>query len=388
MNTKRHESRTWLSWAWGVLLALASLPGCGGDVVAGPEVSDGGLEDDVGPGPDDAIAVDEGDVVDDDAVDPCPGHCGNGVQDCGETSVDCGAGCVACGPCCGGSCCPCEDGRSCVGGQDCLSKSCQGGICQPASCTDEIKNAQECGVDCGGSCPTPCATERIILDLFDGADICPGGCSRDVQGGLLETGSWTPLDGASRLVYDFGRAVDCGRLMVEVDNFDPWNQFQPRDLTDPYTEFISLFDGREDNPSDRFNHNSDYSQIDVVYPPACFDAGDPSCTPNYSRIKPNAGLLTACDWDSGRYCADCMQLGRTHYVFELRWTPQDLSLYIDDVEQTYYPYPVYPNPSCTFTCSPKTPELRYLYIGRPMMDWQGYLVGPRYHRVELEATLE
>jgi hypothetical protein len=381
--------------AW--LAALAALAGCDcqgstaaadGDAVVdtpwdrGADAADADGDGRDAPGADgDADA----DVADDAAVDPCLGHCGNGVQDCGETGVDCGAECVAC---CGGSYCPCEDGRSCVVGQDCLSRSCQGGTCQPPSCTDGIKNAQECGVDCGGSCPTPCATERIILDVFDGASICASGCSRDVQGGLLETGSWTPLDGISRLVYDFGRPVDCGRLMVEVDNFDPWNQFQPRDLTDPYTEFISLFDGREDNPSDRFNHYSDYSQIDVVYPPACFDAGDPACTPNYSRIKPNAGLLTACDWDSGRYCADCLQLGTTHYVFELRWTLQGLSLYIDDVEQTYYPYPVYPNPSCTFTCSPKTPELRYLYIGRPMMDWQGYLVGPRYRRVELEATVE
>ena len=249
-------------------------------------------------------------------------------------------------------------------------------------------DGQECGIDCGGPCPTACGTERLLLDVFDGTAPCTGDCSRDVQGGLLETGGWTPLDGASRLVYDFGRHVDCGRLTVEVDNFDPWNQFQPRDLTDPYTEFLSLFDGREDNPSDRFNHYSDYSQIDVVYPPACFDPGDPTCTPNYSQIKPNTGLLTACDWDSGRYCADCLQLGTTHYVFELEWTVQGLSMSVNDVEQTYYAYPVYPNASCTFTCNAKTPELQYLYVGRPGMDWQGYLVGPIYRRVELEATVE
>ena len=360
------------------------LHGDGGIFDAGPG-DDAGRDAAVGDTGADAGPSDSGtsDAGHDAGADAGTELCGDGKQNGNETDVDCG-----------GSCCPCADGKLCISGQDCVSRSCKGGKCQAPTCSDGVKNGQECGVDCGGPCPTQCATERIILDVFDGSSPCSGGCSRDVQGGLLETGSWTPQDGASRLVYDFGRHVDCGRVMVEVENFDPWAQFQPRSGTsDPYTEFISLFDGLEDKPEDRFNHYSDFSQIDVVYPPACLN---PPCVdengnpfePNYSKIKPNAGLLTACDWDSGRYCNDCMQQAKTHYVFELRWTPQGLSLYIDDVEQTYYQYPVYPNPSCTFTCRPKTPELKYLYVGRPQMDWQGYLVGPKYRRVELEATVD
>jgi hypothetical protein len=61
---------------------------------------------------------------------------------------------------------------------------------------------------------------------------------------------------------------------------------------------------------------------------------------------------------------------------------------VNGVDQTYYAYPIYPNASCAFTCGSKTPELEYLFVGRPMMDWQGYLVGPVYRRVELEATVE
>ncbi|MBI5525509.1 MAG: hypothetical protein HY897_04180 [Deltaproteobacteria bacterium] len=325
--------------------------------------------------------------------------CDDGKKNGNETDTDCG-----------GPCCPCPDGKNCISGNDCVGKSCKAGKCQAPSCGDGTKNGQECGVDCGGPCSAQCATEKIILDVFDGSAPCSGPCSRDVQGPQPENGGWTPVDGNSRLVYDFGRHVDCGRLVVEVDNFRPHDQFQPRDMAEPYTEFMPLFDGLEDNPNDRFNHYSDFSQIDVVYRPHCFRcAADPNfpgcecctdqancpshCTdgcmePNHSRIKPNSGLLTACDWDSGRYCNDCMQEGKTHNVFELRWTPQGLSLYVDGAEQTYYPYPVYPNPSCTFTCRPKTPELRYLYVNRPGMNWQGYLVGPKYVRVELEAPVE
>jgi hypothetical protein len=366
--------------------------------------TDGGTRDE-GATEDAATAGDTGaqdagaDAGLDAGADAGVGVCDDGKKNGSETDIDCG-----------GPCCPCPDDKACISGNDCVSKSCKGGRCQAPSCADGIKNGQECGRDCGGPCPAPCATEKIILDVFDGSAPCPAPCSRDVQGPQPQNGGWTPADGNSRLVYDFGRQVDCGSLVIEVDNFKPHDQFRPRDIAEPYTEFISLFDGLEDNPNDRFNHYSDYSQIDVVYPPHCFrcdtDPGFPNCEcctdqascpshctdgcmePNHSRIKPNSGLLTACDWDSGRYCNDCMQEGKTHYVFELRWTPQGLGMYVDGAEQTYYQYPVYPNPSCTFTCRPKTPELKYLYVNRPAMDWQGYLVGPKYVRVELEATVE
>ena len=44
--------------------------------------------------------------------------CFDGIQNAGETAVDCG-----------GSCAPCEDGRSCQAGSDCASAQCVSGLC-------------------------------------------------------------------------------------------------------------------------------------------------------------------------------------------------------------------------------------------------------------------
>ena len=63
------------------------------------------------------------------------------AQNGNETDIDCG-----------GSCPPCEDGRSCVEPDDCASSLCTDGICAAPSCSDRVQNGDEVGVDCGGDC--------------------------------------------------------------------------------------------------------------------------------------------------------------------------------------------------------------------------------------------
>jgi hypothetical protein len=77
--------------------------------------------------------------------------CIDGVHNGTETDVDCG-----------GAGCPdsskCADAKHCAVHGDCQSDVCQGGVCQPASCTDGVKNGNEMGIDCGGGGPG-CATK-------------------------------------------------------------------------------------------------------------------------------------------------------------------------------------------------------------------------------------
>jgi hypothetical protein len=56
-----------------------------------------------------------------------------------ETDRDCG----------GSSCSPCESGKVCKIGSDCVSLVCQAGICKEATHDDNVKNDSETGVDCG-----------------------------------------------------------------------------------------------------------------------------------------------------------------------------------------------------------------------------------------------
>ena len=58
---------------------------------------------------------------------------------------------------------------------DCQSGVCLAGVCQPATCTDGLKNGPESDVDCGGSCPL-CAAGKACTGSWECASgICTGG---------------------------------------------------------------------------------------------------------------------------------------------------------------------------------------------------------------------
>ncbi|MBS3109198.1 hypothetical protein J4227_01590 [Candidatus Woesearchaeota archaeon] len=72
--------------------------------------------------------------------------CENGVLDTnnGETAIDCGGSCQK----------KCSLGQACSISSDCSNNYCNPKlrICAVESCTDGIKNGDESGIDCGGSC--------------------------------------------------------------------------------------------------------------------------------------------------------------------------------------------------------------------------------------------
>ena len=177
----------------------------------------------------------------------CP-SCTDGIKNGNETGVDCG-----------GSCPPCGQGQLCMIDQDCgPGLICQGGICVPncpdldqdgwttcdgdcddtnpavhpgaaeqcngmdddcdgqvdewgvcPSCTDGIKNGNETGVDCGGSCP-PCGQGQLCMidqdcgpGLICQSGICVANCPD------LDQDGWTTCDGDCN---DFDPSVNPGAI--------------------------------------------------------------------------------------------------------------------------------------------------------------------------------
>ncbi len=84
-----------------------------------------------------------------------PTLCGNGIKDNGETDVDCGG--IKCGRKCG-------DGRICANSGDCASGVCPlTKRCEVPTSTDNTKNGDETGVDCGGATAPKCPAQRGCL---------------------------------------------------------------------------------------------------------------------------------------------------------------------------------------------------------------------------------
>ena len=76
--------------------------------------------------------------------------CKNNIKDAKETDVDCGGICEVCG-----------DGKQCNTPSDCVSKICTDGKCAAATCPDATQNQGETDVDCGGPvCNTKCENKQ------------------------------------------------------------------------------------------------------------------------------------------------------------------------------------------------------------------------------------
>ncbi len=79
---------------------------------------------------------------------PADVSCTDNEKNGNETGVDCG----------GSACGPCGDGDGCLVGTDCTSKVClPGHTCAAPTCEDMTSNGDETGVDCGGLTCDPCA---------------------------------------------------------------------------------------------------------------------------------------------------------------------------------------------------------------------------------------
>ena len=88
-----------------------------------------------------------------------PDSCFNKVKDGLETDFNCGGSCDA----------KCAEGRVCAQNKDCQSNNCVNGACMPGgtSCANNIKDAQESDVDCGGTVCSPCGAGRECSSSSD-----------------------------------------------------------------------------------------------------------------------------------------------------------------------------------------------------------------------------
>lgn len=77
----------------------------------------------------------------------CPNCCSDGVKDADETGVDCGGSCAACQNCAAS----CDNGvKDCDETAIDVGPSCNNG---KTACTNGYQDANEEGIDCGGDCP-------------------------------------------------------------------------------------------------------------------------------------------------------------------------------------------------------------------------------------------
>jgi hypothetical protein len=135
--------------------------------------------------------------------------CANQVKDASESDIDCG-----------GVCTPCEDTKKCGENKDCISNSCTLGVCGPPTCDDKATNGTETDVDCGGGCMTKCDDGKKCLVnedcLHKGCDTvthlctpCANGAKdnaeTDVDCGGSGTGSCAPCGEMKQCKVD----IDC-----------------------------------------------------------------------------------------------------------------------------------------------------------------------------------
>jgi hypothetical protein len=126
-----------------------------------------------------------------------PGKCADDVQNATETDVDCG----------GDACKPCGPGKGCLINTDCRGAKCVANRCAP-SCTDQVMNDVETDADCGGgTCPVcgPGKGCHVNTDCKGGlcvGNLCAPACNDGVKNALetdVDCGGGTcPVCGAGK----------------------------------------------------------------------------------------------------------------------------------------------------------------------------------------------
>lgn len=125
----------------------------------------------------------------------CTPLCANGKKDAAETDTDCG----------GGACESCAGAKSCKVSSDCRSGLvCSGGKCTTAPCFDGVISGSETDVDCGGKCAAKCPAGNLCQ--VDG-DCATGACNRKAGTGA----GVCVADHCGNNVQDADESgVDCG----------------------------------------------------------------------------------------------------------------------------------------------------------------------------------
>ncbi|HEU4728300.1 MAG TPA: VCBS repeat-containing protein [Kofleriaceae bacterium] len=135
--------------------------------------------------------------------------CTDQIRNGDETGVDCG-----------GSCGKCDLGEGCKVDNDCDEGNCVGGKCTPFPCDNGMKDGQETDIDCGGGECRKCAGGRacaIDADCFGG--VCEPGANVCRGLGTVSFADATPyLAGAKPYAMFSGDMNGDGKIDLVVAN--------------------------------------------------------------------------------------------------------------------------------------------------------------------------
>lgn len=102
----------------------------------------------------------------------CTPLCRNTVKDGLETDLNCG----------GGACDACGEGQQCELNTDCATGFCSAGRCSSNHCGDGVRDGDETGIDCGGARCSPCG---VSVGCFLPRDCASGFCAVEPGTGSL-----------------------------------------------------------------------------------------------------------------------------------------------------------------------------------------------------------
>ena len=132
----------------------------------------------------------------------------DGIRNGNETDIDCGGAPPESTP-------RCATGKACLQTGDCDAVLCTGNVCAAPAANDGIKNGTETGVDCGGAAPTNaprCVVGGTCAATTDcDAVLCTGGvCQPPSHGDGIKNGNETGPDcGGPDAINRCGEGVGC-----------------------------------------------------------------------------------------------------------------------------------------------------------------------------------
>ncbi|HLD88707.1 MAG TPA: hypothetical protein VI894_00725, partial [Candidatus Nanoarchaeia archaeon] len=211
--------------------------------------------------------------------------CSNNFIDEGEADVDCG-----------GTCGKCTENKVCQKNSDCASNYCENNRCRTPSCADNKKNGRETDVDCGGGiCPEcdnnlaceqnsdckslsclPVALESEESESREAKKICSYSCSDGIRnndetgidcgGSCVNEGKLCPEDQNCNQDSDCASGFCSQNLCVDKskkdtdndgmpDNWETENNLNPNDPSD----------AEKDNDKDRLANLREYLLINEKY---------------------------------------------------------------------------------------------------------------------------
>lgn len=217
-----------------------------------------------------------------------PINCSNNATDGKETDLNCGGDCPKCGL-----------NKTCSKDSDCSSNYCFNKKCAQPSCTDKIKNGDEAGIDCGGSCTQKCGINLTCESNEDCQSLncdSSGKCAEATCTDKKKDGKETDVDCGGTLCPACGRmdkcitSADCSTKYCASSGFcdiDPSLDSDGDGLPDLWEEnncgSVTGCEPKDDLDKDGYTNREENE--------ANTDPRDPDSKPDYKKYNPVSIIL-------------------------------------------------------------------------------------------------